>query len=441
MPGPPAAPAGRRGAAGTYSVAARYAGDSNYNGKQSASAVITINKAAASVTPNAKRKTYGGGDPALTGTLSGFVAADGVTATYSRTAGETVAGGPYTISASLTPVAVLANYDITYNTSNFTITKADPIVTVTGNTCTYDGTPCAGSGLAKGVLGEDLTPVTIAYAVTPGPIYLLTSAPITAGTYSVAARYAGDSNYNAKQRAAAPITINKGVASVTPNAATKTYGAADPPLTGTLSGFVAADAVTATYSRTAGETVAGSPYTISATLSPTGVLGNYTITYNTASFTVTKADPIVTATGNTCTYNGSSCPGSGSAKGVLGEDLTPVTVAYATTPAPGNLLTSAPITAGTYSVAARYAGDSNYNAKQSAAAPITINKKVASVTPDAKTKTYGSADPALTGALSGFVAAAGVTATYSRTAGEAVAGSPYTISATLSPPGVLSNYD
>ena len=46
--------------------------------------------------------------------------------------------------------------------------------------------------------------------------------------------------------------------------------------------------MTATYSRTAGETVAGSPYTISATLSPAGVLGNYTITYNTASFTINE---------------------------------------------------------------------------------------------------------------------------------------------------------
>jgi len=33
--------------------------------------------------------------------------------------------------------------------------------------------------------------------------------------------------------------------------------------------------------------VAGSPYTISATLSPTGALGNYDITYNTAKFTIT----------------------------------------------------------------------------------------------------------------------------------------------------------
>src|SRR5207253_5308134 len=110
----------------------------------------------------------------------GFVAGDNVTASYSRTAGETVAGGPYTISATLAPAGVLGNYDITYNTASF--------------------------------------------------------------------------------------TINKAVASVTPAAASKTYGTADPALSGTLTGFVAADTVTASYSRAAGETVAGGPYAISATL-------------------------------------------------------------------------------------------------------------------------------------------------------------------------------
>ena len=69
------------------------------------------------MTPNAASKMYGDADPALTGTLTGFLAADGVTATYSRTAGETVAGGPYTISATLSPAGVLGNYDITYNTA------------------------------------------------------------------------------------------------------------------------------------------------------------------------------------------------------------------------------------------------------------------------------------------------------------------------------------
>src|SRR4030095_13737313 len=42
------------------------------------------------------------------------------------------------------------------------------------------------------------------------------------------------------------------------------------------------------------ENVAGGPYAISATLSPSTALGNYTITYNTAAFTITPATPIVT---------------------------------------------------------------------------------------------------------------------------------------------------
>src|SRR5207244_1423217 len=231
-------------------------------------ATFTITAKAASVTPNAASKVYGDADPALSGVLVGFVAGDGVTATYSRTTGETVAGNPYTISATLSPAGVLGNYSITYNTALFTI---DPKA-----------------------------------------------------------------------------------ASVTPNAASKIYGNADPALTGTLSGFLAADGVTATYSRTAGETVASSPYTISATLSPAGVLGNYSITYNTATFTITP--------------------------------------------------------------------------------------RPASVTPNAASKVYGDADPALSGVLVGFVAGDGVTATYSRTTGETVAGNPYTISSTLSPAGVLGNY-
>jgi hypothetical protein len=161
-------------------------------------ASFTVTPRPASVTANAASKIYGNSDPALTGTLSGFLAADGVTATYSRTAGETVGGSPYTISATLSPAGVLGNYAITSNTASFTI--------------------------------------------TPRP------------------------------------------ASATPTVASKILGALDPALTGTLSGFLAADGVTATYNRTAGETVGS--YTISATLSPAAVLGNYNVTYNTATFSI-----------------------------------------------------------------------------------------------------------------------------------------------------------
>src|SRR5260370_27587754 len=76
---------------------------------------------AASGSPDAKSKVYGSADPVLTGTTSGFLAADAVTASYSRTAGETV--GSYTISATLAPAWVLSNYEITSTTAELAITK------------------------------------------------------------------------------------------------------------------------------------------------------------------------------------------------------------------------------------------------------------------------------------------------------------------------------
>jgi hypothetical protein len=84
---------------------------------------------------------------------------------------------------------------------------------------------------------------------------------------------------------------------VTPNPAGKTYGDADPALTGVLNGFLATDNVTAIYSRATGETAGR--YTISGTLSSTGALSNYDITYNTAAFTVNKATLTVTAVDTT----------------------------------------------------------------------------------------------------------------------------------------------
>src|SRR5438445_12245230 len=92
-------------------------------------ASFTLSPRPASVTPAAAGKTYGDADPALTGTLSGFLAADGVTATYSRTSGETVAGYTISITAARSAGAVLGNYAITYNTASFTITPRPASVT------------------------------------------------------------------------------------------------------------------------------------------------------------------------------------------------------------------------------------------------------------------------------------------------------------------------
>lgn len=122
--------------------------------------------------------------------------------------------------------------------------------------------------------------------------------PTQAGETLITADYGGDGNYDPGS-GNQTVTVDKKLASVTPDYASKTYGETDPTLTGTLEGFLSADNVTATYTRTVGESVSGSPYTISASLSPAAVLGNYEITYNTASFTITKRPITVTADAQT----------------------------------------------------------------------------------------------------------------------------------------------
>jgi len=399
-------------AVGTYTVTATLSGAAlgNYNITTN-TGTFTITKIAASVTPAAGSKTYGAADPALTGTLTGFLAADGITASYSRTPGEAV--GTYTISATLSG-AGLSNYNVTSNTGTFTIGKLAASVTPNAASKTYGSADPALTGTLAGFLPAD--GITATYSRTPGE---------AVGTYTISATLsgAGLSNYNVTSNTAT-FTIGKLAASVTPNAASKTYGAADPALTGTLAGFLPADGITATYSRTPGETVG--TYTISATLSGAG-LSNYAVTSNTGTFTIGKLTASVTPNAASKTYGTADPALTGTLTGFLAADG--ITASYSRTPGEA---------VGTYTISATLsgAGLSNYNVTSNTGT-FTIGKLAASVTPNAASKTYGTADPALTGTLTGFLAADGITATYSRTPGETVG--TYTISATLSGAG-LSNY-
>src|SRR5436309_278101 len=399
----------------TCTATVTWSADANYNGAQATQTTAAVKKAA-SVTPAAASKVYGSVDPALSGALSGFLVADGVSASYSRAAVENVCS--YTISAALSPARVLSNYDITYNTAAFAITKKAASVTPDAKTKVYGSADPTLSGALSGFLVAD--GVTASYSRAAGE---------TVGSYTISAALSPAgvlSNYDITYNTAS-FDITKKAASVTPAAGQhKTYGDADPALSGSTSGFLVADGVTASYSRTAGETVG--TYPISATLAPAGVLGNYDITYNTAAFAITKKTAsVMPAAGQHKTYGDADPALSGSTSGFLAADG--VTASYSR---------AAGETVGSYTISAALSPAgvlSNYDITYNTAA-FAITKKAASVTPDAKTKVYGSADPTLSGALSGFLAADGVTASYSRAAGETVGS--YTISAALSQAGVLA---
>ena len=355
----------------------------------SASMDVTINviPKSASVTPATAGKTYGETDPALTGTLTGFLPADGVTAVYSRTAGETVVGSPYTISAVLSPAGVLTNYDITYNTANFVIDKRAVTVTADAKSKTY--------GEADPALTYQITSGSLAFSDS----FTGALTRVAGEDFGIYAIRQGDLALNDNyvlSYVGADLAIGKKAASVTPAATGKTYGEADPALTGTLTGFLPADGVTAVYSRTAGETVVGSPYTISAVLSPAGVLTNYDITYNTANFAIDKRAVTITADAKSKSY--------GDADPALTHQITSGSLAFSDA-FTGALTRVAGEDFGIYAIQqGDLALNDNYVLSY-VGADLAIGKIAASVTPAATGQSFGEADPALTGTLTGFLPA------------------------------------
>jgi hypothetical protein len=164
---------------------------------------------------------------------------------------------------------------------------------------------------------------------------------INAGTYpsGVGASFAGDSGFQASSGTAS-LTVDKKDATWTTNPNSKVYGTTpDPsPLTTGSGTFLAADGVSATYSRAPGETVAGGPYHITATLSATvvGALDNYNITNAGADFTITKRDTSVTADSFTKNYCDPDPTFTVKSPDFLASDLGPTKITFSATRAAGS---------------------------------------------------------------------------------------------------------
>jgi hypothetical protein len=231
--------------------------------------------------------------------------AAGAVATFAPTAADVIDPNPVIVCAppsgsvfpaGVTTVSCTAT-DASGNTAagSFTVTvgRLATTTTVVAASAIYDRLP---HGATASVIGSGLSePVTVTYTGASGTVYgPSTAPPSNAGSYDASATYAGTTTYQGST-GTAQFTIARRPASVTPAANSKVFGTPDPPLTGALAGFVAADGVVATYSRTAGEAVG--TYSISASLGPALVLGNYAVTFNTATVTIVMPPaPSVTAT-------------------------------------------------------------------------------------------------------------------------------------------------
>jgi hypothetical protein len=186
-----------------------------------------------------------------------------------------VGAGSYMVTATVDD----ANYQGTAS-GTLTITRATPTITwATPAAITY-GTALSGAQLNATASAAG----TFGYSPAAGTV-------LGAGTQTLSVSFtpADATNYTTATMTV-QLTVLKAALSVKADDQSRTYGAANPPLTGSLTGVVAGDTITASYSTAATTSAPVGAYAITATLGdPAGKLSNYALTATNGTLAITKA--------------------------------------------------------------------------------------------------------------------------------------------------------
>ncbi len=399
---------------GSYPITVTLGSNPNYSITPT-NGTLTVNQRPATVTADPQSKNYGDLNPALTATVTGMVNGDTLNYTLSTTAVQFSSVGPYPITVSL---GSNPNYSITPTNGTLTVNQRPATVTADPQNKNYgDVNPTLTATVAGAVNGD-----TLSYTLSTTAVQFS-----NVGSYPITVSLGSNPNYIITP-ANGTLTVNQRPATVTADPQSKNYGDVNPALTATVTGTVNGDTLSYTLATTAVQFSSVGSYPITVTL---GSNPNYSITPANGALTVNQRPATVTADAKSKTYGDVNPTLTATVTGTVNGDTLNYTLSTTAVQFSG---------VGSYPITVILGSNPNYSVTPSNGS-LTIIQRDASVTPNAATKVYGSADPPLTGTLTNFVASDAVTATYSRTAGETVAGSPYTISATLSPAAVLGNYN
>ncbi|MBN9383364.1 MAG: hypothetical protein J0H74_21590 [Chitinophagaceae bacterium] len=310
---------------------------------------IVVNPVTLTVSANPQTRIYGSTDPVLTYMASGLVNDENssvFTGSLTRDAGENV--GNYTINAG--SLSAGGNYTISYTGNQFTITPASLTVTAGPQTKVFGMVDPALTYTATGFVNSDNS------AVLTGSLSRLTgenagSYPINIGSLSAGRNYA--ISYTGNQ-----FTITPASLTVTADARTKAYGAADPLLTYTASGFVNGgnnSLLTGTLSRAAGEDVGN--YAINLGTLSAG--GNYSITYTGNFLTITRIPQQISWVQNLVAGCGGAAPPTLNAVSSSGLPVSYTVSNTAVASISGNQLTL--LQPGMTVITASQSGNNNYS--------------------------------------------------------------------------------
>ena len=369
-------------AAGSCTVTASQAGNTNYLAATAVVQTFSIAQAGLTITPDNQNMTYGGTVPAFIVSPGGYIGlvhgdqpsvvsglSCGATDSHSRPGNSTTPAGTYPITCT---GGTATNYSITYGTGTLTIGQAGLIVVANGQSKTYGsaltfaGTEFTTSGLVN---GDTVTSVTLTSAgaaasagVSGSPYAIVPSAAMGSGLGNYTITYTNGS-----------LAVNPKALAVTASSTTVTYGDAAPTITATYSGLIGTDSLspapTCSTTYTQGSAVGSYPTSCSGAVST-----NYSLSYVDGSVTVSQAPQTITFAAPANKVLGSApftVSATGGASGIpVTFTASPSTVCTASGT---NGTTITLVGVGTCTVTASQAGNTNYQA----ASPVTQSFSVA----------------------------------------------------------------
>ena len=389
--------------------------------------ILTITPAPLSVTADNASRVYGDPNPVFTGTIVGIKNADNITATYTSVANAASPVGTYPIVANL--------IDFTHKLSNYTVTKTDGVLTITQAPLTVtaaDATRLYGNpnpvftGTIVGIKNADAitatysSPATVLSDVGPYPIIpALLDPTLKLGNYAV-------TSINGV------LSINPSPLTFTVANASRAYGNANPNFTGTFVGLKNGDVLTITFT-SADVTSPVGTYPIVPVVSGAKAI-DYSITVKGGVLTITPAPLSVTGPNGSRLYGDPNPPST--ITGLKNNDNITATIASPTATSVPATYVTVPVLVDPTSKLGNYTVTSKNGS-------LTVNKAPLSVAANSFSRPFGSANPTLTGVITGIKNGENITATYSTTATQTsnVGTFAITPAVSFSPSGLSGNYN
>jgi autotransporter-associated beta strand protein len=254
--------------------------------------------------------------------------------------------------------------------------------------------------IGSGTVSDDFS-LTDAFSVLPQ--FSSTKAAASAGVGSASITHTAgtlNSGYVAVYNDDGVLTVTKKALTITADDQSKVYGATDPSLTATYSGFVNDEdasvfSTALSLSTATGSSATAGTHTITAA---DAAAANYDISFVNGTLTVSKAALTITAEDKTKVYGASEPTLTADYAGFqYDDDASVFTSALSLSTATGSSAT-----AGTHTITAADAAAANYDISF-VNGTLTVDKAALTITADDFSKTYGDADPTLTAQYAGFV--------------------------------------